>query len=1241
MAMSMNSKPRVFISYARKDGEAFALKLRQRLETEESEITLWQDRAKLEGGVGWRKQITDALDEVQFLLLVLTPAAVISPIVRWEWQYARQRGVCVYPIKGAPDSELAFRDMPQWMSKIHFFDIEHEWTTFVQYLKSPCQVNRIPFTAPDRPSAFIDRPKEFLEIKSHLLDPIRGDAVAITTALQGSGGFGKTTLAIALCHDDDIITAYDDGILWVTLGEKPNLVQALTKLYDALTGERPVFVDVENAAFNLRQKLENRNCLLVLDDVWDPIHLKPFLFRTSKCAHLVTTRQFDVAAGTKKRVIVDEMTSTEAIELLTANLDSHPDDLRPFRALAERLGEWPLLLKLAASTLQQRLARGNSHQSALLYLNTALDKRGVIAFDRNDAIDREAAVSKTIDVSLELLTLSERDRYRQLAIFPEDTDIPLSIVAALWGTDSFETEQLAERMDNFGLLEFNLQTATLRLHDALRAYIGLQLTDAALLHGKLVEAFGDFREMKEPYAWKWIAFHLVGAGRKDRLLELLLNYDWLNAKLRASDCSALIADFEYVVVEGKAKEVRDTLRLSAHILASDKTQLFSQLYGRMKIGTKTRHNDLPWLRPAWPSLTQAGGALIRTLVGHRGWVRRLLITSDGQQIVSGSDDKAIKLWDFNTGAELRTLMGHEAGIRSLAISRDGTRLVSGDAQGVVIVWDLLKGVELESTVAHINDVCAIALTQDGKHVVTASDDRTIRVWEIVGLRHVHIIAGHQFWVTGVATTPDGRIVTVSGDRTLKIWDLASGAELAKLKGHYDVINGLAVTPDFRQAISVGDDMKLVLWDLEKKEMRYELFGHGGKVLSVAIMADGKRAISGSADCTVRLWDLENGREAGRITAHTDDISAIAATPDGCFAVSGSADHSIKVWEIDAIKKGWIYADHGHSTRVNVLEVIPGKNIAISGSAGGTIRLWSLDTGAQRDRLEGAHAGGVRAIAVTSDGNYCVSASNDETVRIWDLNKLEQIHKLVGHVVLVQSVAITPDGRYVVSGSADCTLAVWDFRSGKRKFVLCGHERAISMVLVTPDSKLAVSSSLDRTVRVWDIASGQQIYVLQGHDRRIEALALTPNGELALSGGYDHKVNAWSIRDGSLLCSFDGHVKPITKLVAGADGNTIVSGSEDGVIKVWSLRDKTCIHTFALHTYVISGLRICNSTEKLISASKDNTVRVWDLRSGELVATFTAESPLQCVCAVSDGTSLAIGETSGKVHVLHLETKHGL
>ena len=48
----MFGKPRVFISYARQYGEEFAKALRERLAREEPEITLWQDRAQMEGGVG-------------------------------------------------------------------------------------------------------------------------------------------------------------------------------------------------------------------------------------------------------------------------------------------------------------------------------------------------------------------------------------------------------------------------------------------------------------------------------------------------------------------------------------------------------------------------------------------------------------------------------------------------------------------------------------------------------------------------------------------------------------------------------------------------------------------------------------------------------------------------------------------------------------------------------------------------------------------------------------------------------------------------------------------------------------------------------------------------------------------------------------------------------------------------------------------------------------------------------------
>ncbi len=292
--------PRVFLSYARADGEERARELRERL-AREADIEVRQDRLFLEGGTGWWKQITEAIEAVEFLILLMTPAAVESGNVEKEWRYARQQGVCVYPVKGG---ELQLGKMPRWMRKAHFFDAEKEWPTLLGHLRHGCERRRVPFMAPELPVHFVERPAEFGALKKLLLGQER--AVAIATALAGAGGFGKTTLAAALCRDADVVEHFDDGILWVTLGQTPDVVGSLVTAYAALTGERPGFSSAEDAAFQLGQKLEQRNCLMVIDDVWDAAHLRPFLRGGEGTARLFTTRDARIAAEAAA-VDVDQM----------------------------------------------------------------------------------------------------------------------------------------------------------------------------------------------------------------------------------------------------------------------------------------------------------------------------------------------------------------------------------------------------------------------------------------------------------------------------------------------------------------------------------------------------------------------------------------------------------------------------------------------------------------------------------------------------------------------------------------------------------------------------------------------------------------------------------------------------------------------------------------------------------------------------------------------------------------------
>ena len=72
------------------------------------------------------------------------------------------------------------------------------------------------------------------------------------------------------------------------------------------------------------------------------------------------------------------------------------------------------------------------------------------------------------------------------------------------------------------------------------------------------------------------------------------------------------------------------------------------------------------------------------LVGRA--VYSVCFSPDGKQLVSGSLDETVRLWDVETGACVKTLKGHGDSVWSVCFSPDGRRLGSGSMDDTVRLW---------------------------------------------------------------------------------------------------------------------------------------------------------------------------------------------------------------------------------------------------------------------------------------------------------------------------------------------------------------------------------------------------------------------------------------------------------------------------------------------------------------------------------------------------------------------------
>lgn len=209
-------------------------------------------------------------------------------------------------------------------------------------------------------------------------------------------------------------------------------------------------------------------------------------------------------------------------------------------------------------------------------------------------------------------------------------------------------------------------------------------------------------------------------------------------------------------------------------------------------------------------------------VSHSAPIRTVDFSTDGGLMLSGSHDKTIKTWklkqkkikghDRLIASFNSSILGHTNWINSAQFSPDARIIVSGSDDKTVKIWDLVKKKELLSFTDHLSSVSDVKFHPDGTCVASGSIDTKVKLWDLRSKRLLQHYDAHDEAVNKISFHPNGKyLISASDDSSIKIWDVRMGNILFTLYGHDGPVTAISFSQCGDYFVTGGEDTIVNVW----------------------------------------------------------------------------------------------------------------------------------------------------------------------------------------------------------------------------------------------------------------------------------------------------------------------------------------------------------------------------------------------------------------------------------------------
>ena len=585
-------------------------------------------------------------------------------------------------------------------------------------------------------------------------------------------------------------------------------------------------------------------------------------------------------------------------------------------------------------------------------------------------------------------------------------------------------------------------------------------------------------------------------------------------------------------------------------------------------------------------------------------VATITFSPDGDYLVSGSNDHAIRFWDMKTQMISKTLKGHAGAVKSLDFTADGKLMVSASDDKTIRIWDAKTHKTIKVLKGHGEKITRLDISPDDKRIASASKDKTVRLWNITSGKLINVLKGHSSDVTSVAFSSDGKLLASGSINTIALWDVKTVKILKVLTDHKSDINALAFSPDGKLLVSGGYSKTIYIWDVQTGKSIKTIEAHRKSIKGLAFSADGKTLASTDDGDVTLLHDVKTGiltRVFTGPTGYKENIITlggrsvgVAFSPGGKYiATSTSMDDRIRLWGLKVGQLSDILENFTvvHSTHNNM----DFKKVILVNSDN-VFFLWDQELNKLKkllslDIYRGNHSFD-RFIASSPDQSIIATSSEDKIIYVRELKTSKVLKTLSGHNENIRYLHFSPDMKHLVSMDDSFEIMVWNLENDKKIRIQQKEINHITSIRFSPDGKLLATSSYDKTARLWNVETGKEIKQINDHNSAVKQAIFSHNGELLVTADNEGKIFFWDLKKGFLLKRLNGEAG-ITALSFSYDDKLLAS-SHDNKIRLWDATTGQTLMVLKYYSSPVTGISFSKDKKKLISSNIDEEVRVWDI-----------------------------------------------